>query len=616
MAATGGSGGDPNAKNADIIGLPIPELVQKHLERNKVALFSKTWCPWCRKAKALFNEIGVEFNAIELDLLPSEQEIQDYLKEHHGIRSVPQVYIRGQLVGGFDKTKEAHDNGSLHALLEGDGAAHSFDYDMIVIGGGSGGLACSREAAKLGKKVAVLDYVRPSPPGTKWGLGGTCVNVGCIPKKLYHTAGLVGQTLEDAKHYGWNVEKEKVQHNWEDLKSNIQDHIGSINWGYRVALRDENVEYINGMGEFVDPHTVKVTTFNRKTNAPQSSKQITARHIVIAVGGRPKYLDLPAGVDRELCITSDDLFSLSKPPGKTLVVGASYVSLECAGFLTELGYDTTVMARSIFLRGFDQECAEKIVDYMSAHGTKFIRPAVPINMEKTEQNQVKVTWSQDKGTAASDVYDTVVLAVGRVPETRWLGLDKAGVVSDGAGKLVVNQAEQTNIQHIFGIGDVLQDKPELTPLAIQTGKLLSRRLYQGSSELTDYDMIPTTVFTPLEYGSIGLSEEAAIAKFGESNIEVYHSYFKPLEWTVPHREDNACFTKLICVRSENDRVVGFHYLGPNAGEVTQGYAVAMRLRATKSDFAATIGIHPTTSEEVIKLRISKSSGSDAKTTGC
>ncbi|KXS13824.1 thioredoxin and glutathione reductase [Gonapodya prolifera JEL478] len=588
MAATDGTGGDPNSKNADIIGLPIPELVQKHLERNKVALLSMTWCPWCRKAKALFNEIMVEFNAIELDLLSNEQEIhdntshiiQDYLKEHHGIRSVPQVYIRGQLVGGFDKTKEAHDNGSLHALLEGDGAAHSFDYDMIVIGGGSGGLACSREAAKLGKKVAVLDYARPSPPGTKWGLGGTCVNLSTT------LLGLSDKLLRT--RYGWNVEKEKVQHNWEDLKNNVQNHIGSINWGYRVALRDENVEYINGMGEFVDPRTVKVTTFNRKTNAPQSSKQITARHIVIAVGGPPKYLDLPAGVDRELCITSDDLFSISKPPGKTLVVGASYVSLECAGFLTELGYDSTVVARSIFLRGFDQECAENIVDYMSAHGAKFIRPAVPINMEKTEQSQVKVTLSQDKGTAASDVFDTVVLAVGRVPETNWLGLDEAGVVSDGSGKLVVNQAEQTNIPHIIGIGDVLQDKPELTPLAIQTGKLLSRRLYQGSRELTDYDMIPTTVFTPLEYGSIGLSEEAAIAKYGESK-----------HW-----------------QSEDERDVGFRYLGPNAGEVTQGYAVAMRLPATKSDFAATIGIHPTTSEEVIKLRISKSSGSDAKTTGC
>ncbi|KAJ3308528.1 Thioredoxin reductase 2, mitochondrial, partial [Gonapodya sp. JEL0774] len=181
---------------------------------------------------------------------------------------------------------------------------------------------------------------------------------------------------------------------------------------------------------------------------------------------------------------------------------------------------------------------------------------------------------------------------------------------------IVNKFEQTNVPNIYGVGDVLQAKPELTPLAIQTGKLLSRRLYQGSKELTDYEMIPTTVFTPLEYGSIGYSEEDAVAKFGETNIEVYHSYFKPLEWTVPHREDNACFAKLVCLKTENDRVIGLHYLGPNAGEVTQGYAVAMRMRATRTDFAATIGIHPTTSEEIIKLRISKSSGADAKTTGC
>ncbi|KAL6055650.1 Thioredoxin reductase 1, cytoplasmic [Balamuthia mandrillaris] len=488
---------------------------------------------------------------------------------------------------------------------------HSYDYDLVVIGGGSGGLAAAKEAAILGKKVAMLDFVVPSAQGTSWGLGGTCVNVGCIPKKLMHTAALLGEALHDAKEYGWEYGEITPTHNWNKMVEAVQDHIGSINWGYRVELREKTVTYLNAYGTFLDPHTIQCTDRAKKVS------QITAQHFLIATGGRPTYPDFPGA--REHCITSDDIFSLDHAPGKTLVVGASYVALECAGFLKGVGFDTTVMVRSILLRGFDQQIAEQIGSYMECHGVKFIRPAVPTKVEQLESGKLRVTYRHGQ-EEASEEYDTVLLAAGRTPETSKIGLDKAGVKTEPNGKIpTVN--EQTNVPHIFAIGDIIHDTVsntslELTPVAIQAGQLLARRLYAQSKVTMDYRNVPTTVFTPLEYGAIGYSEEAAIAKFGEENIEVYHTYYKPLEWTVSHRDDNACYVKLVCNLADNERVIGFHVLGPNAGEVTQGFAVAIRCGATKNDFDMTVGIHPTVAEEVTTLSVTKRSGEEAQKKGC
>eukprot|EP01137_Pigoraptor_chileana_P036228 Opistho-2@31435 len=586
-------------------------LIKRHIADNKVAIFSKTTCPYCKKVKALFDSLGQQYGTIELDLIPDGPAVQATLEKVSGQRTVPNVFVGGTHVGGCDATLKANDEGTLAKLLGIE--AVSYEFDLVVIGGGSGGLACAKQAASHGKKVACLDFVTPTPIGTTWGLGGTCVNVGCIPKKLMHTAALHGEHLEDAKAYGWDVDKEKITHRWDAMVQGVQDHIGSLNWGYRVALRDKKVEYINGLGAFSDPHTVVATMRNGKT------RTLTTASVVIAVGGRPKYPGIPG--DTECCITSDDLFSLDHAPGKTLVVGASYVALECAGFLAAFGYDTTVMARSIFLRGFDQDIAERIVEYMGNHKTKFIRGAVPSKFEKIPyedgKTRIKATWVRSNGEEESDHYDTVILAIGRYPLTQQLGLDRAGVAVDAVtGKIPADAAERTNVRHIYAIGDILLGRPELTPVAIQAGKLLADRLYAGKTTLTDYEKIPTTVFTPLEYGCIGLAEEDALKKYGEENIETYLMNFKPLEWTVAHREDNACYMKLICNKADEDRVVGLHVLAPNAGEITQGYAVGIRLGATKADFDATIGIHPTNSENFTTLSITRSSGEDATATGC
>ncbi|KAB0359939.1 hypothetical protein FD754_004095 [Muntiacus muntjak] len=278
-------------------------------------------------------------------------------------------------------------------------------------GPGGQGPVCGVPAAQLGKKVAVLDYVEPSPRGTRWGLGGTCVNVGCIPKKLMHQAALLGGMIRDAPHYGWAVAQ--APHDWATLADAVQNHVKSLNWGHRVQLQDRKVKYFNVKASFVNAHTVcGVSKGGEET-------LLSAEHIVIATGGRPRY---PTHIEGalEYGITSDDLFWLKEAPGKTLVVGASYVALECAGFLTGLGLDTTVMIRSVPLRAFDQQMASLVTEHMASHGTRVLRGCAPERVEKLPDRQLRVTWV-DLASDRKDVgtFDTVLWAIGGCPPPAW-----------------------------------------------------------------------------------------------------------------------------------------------------------------------------------------------------
>jgi len=491
-----------------------------------------------------------------------------------------------------------------------------YDYDYCVIGGGSGGLASAKAASDAGAKVVLFDYIKPSPQGTTWGLGGTCVNVGCIPKKLMHYTGILGAGMHDAKALGWNFSE--PEHKWETMLEAVNNHIKSLNFGYRTELMSKGVDYKNALAQFADPHTLTY-----KGDDGEEGK-LTAKNILIATGGRPKYPDLP-GIEH--VISSDDIFWMEKPPGKTLCIGASYISLECAGFLNEMGYDTTVMVRSILLRGFDREAADRIGKYMEHVGVQFIKEHVPEKFEKLANGKIRVYYRASKGLLAeskTEDFDTVLMAVGRSADTKGLNLDAAGVKTNKYGKFdCVN--EQTNVSHIYAVGDVVEGADELTPVAIQAGTLLAKRLYAGSKLQMDYINVPTTVFTPLEYSCCGYSEEAAKDKFGEDDLEVYHSQFTPLEHAVAHRQsklvegteiENPAAAKLICLKSDAERVVGIHYLGPNAGEVMQGFGLAIKLGATKADFDNIIGIHPTTAETFTTLKITKSSGESADAGGC
>ena len=338
--------------------------------------------------------------------------------------------------------------------------------------------------------------------------------------------------------------------------------------------------------------------------------RITASRFLIAVGGRPSPLPCERG---DLAISSDDVFFLEDDPGKTLCVGASYISLECAGFLRGLGKEVTVAVRSILLRGFDRECAGRIGKHMEDHGVEFKYGVTPAKLEKVESDMIKVTFSD----GSQDTFKTVLCAVGRRADTDKLGLENVGIETNPKNMRIRGVSEQTSCSNIYAVGDVLDNTPELTPVAIQAGQKLARRLYGGSNEAMDYNEICTTVFTPIEYSCVGLSEEDAVEKLGQDNIEVYHSEFQPLEWTLsPKRGHSSAFTKVIVDKTDKDLVLGIHYVGPNAGEVMQGYGVAMKQGLDFKTLVDTVGIHPTCSEEIVSLGITKSSGEDAAAGGC
>ncbi|CAL8139961.1 unnamed protein product [Orchesella dallaii] len=495
---------------------------------------------------------------------------------------------------------------------------HPYNFDFFVVGGGSGGLAAAIQASKYGKRVGLCDFVTPTPSGTSWGLGGTCVNVGCIPKKLMHQAALIGQHLEDAPSFGWSISPshdEVLGHSWTTMVEKIKAHIQSLNWGYRVSLQKAEVEYFNALAHFLDNHTLKLTKNDGEV------VEITSDKVLIATGGRPRYLDIEGGKPGEFCITSDDIFSLPYHPGKVVIIGGSYIALETAGFLNGIGIDVTLMIRSQLLRGFDQAMAEKIGKVLDKHGVQMLRNCVPTHVVEVEEGnpgkRIVYAINSQSGEVLEEPCNTVILAVGRSPQVTTLNLEGIGVeVDPTSGKIIVNEEEGTTIENCYAVGDCCEGRPELTPVAIQAGVLLSKRLFGGGNLVTDYEKIPTSVFTPLEYGCVGLSEEEAKEKYQEENLEVYHVTAQPLEFTLPARDKEACYSKLICVKSEGERIVGFHYLGPNAGEVTQGFALALKLNARKEDLDECIGIHPTCAELFTTIHVTKRSGENWVKTGC
>lgn len=484
-----------------------------------------------------------------------------------------------------------------------------FDYDLFVIGGGSGGLASAKKAKLFGKKVGIADYVKPSPLGTKWGLGGTCVNVGCIPKKLLHHTSYLSKIRNDQKEMGFDINT-KTYPKWEHVIKKISNHIKSLNFGYKSQLSKQNIDYINALASFKDPNTIVLKNSNGEI------KEITAKNVLIAVGGRPNYLEVEGC--KELCITSDDIFYLKKDPGKTLVIGAGYIALECGGFLKGLGKDVDVLHRSVILRGFDNDVKNKLVSHLKDFGIKFFKGNAFNFRKENDKIIVDIKHENEKGEIIEmqEIYDTVLIATSRTADLKKMNLEKINLKTDSKGKIEINEKYESSVKSVYAIGDCKNIGPELTPVAIKEGKYLAEGLFNNNWRSIDYNKIASTLFTPLEYSFSGLTEEEAIKNFGEEEIEIYHTSFKPLEWVInfDYKAD-SCYTKIIILK-KNRKVLGIHYLGPNAGEVIQGYAVAVRLGLKYEDISDTIGIHPTCSEELVNLQFTKKENPDAAKDGC
>ena len=537
-------------------------------------------------------------------------------------------------------------------------------HELICIGGGSGGLSASKRASlyllqeqtqqassddvgastiptnlmgdvatkKSSARVALIDsrakteqQVNLCKPSLRWGLGGTCVNVGCIPKKLFHASSLVFESVvknNDLSKFGlpYNTTTDKaVVVNWKEFSDQVMNYIKSINFGYRGDLMSASVEIVSGNAKFVDRETIEVTL-----DRGNKKKRMKAKNFVIAVGGSPTIPDIPGS---QYVITSDEIFYLRDAPGKTLVVGAGYIALECAGFLNGLGFPTTVMYRSVPLRSFDQECAAFVVKHLEHAGARIMPGKVITRIEKNDvTGKLKVYYtSTDATQEESEEYDTVMYAIGRTSHKQCesLHLDNAGVTWDRVtGKIITNESDQTSTSNIYAIGDCAQSPSmagyvsELTPVAIRAGKLLASRLYGDGKQLMNYDNVPTAIFTPVEYACVGLSEEQAIRVYGVDNLEIYHLHYNSVENSFLKRELNTSFMKMICLKTENERIVGFHYCGPNAGEMIHGVAVALKNGATKTDFDDMVGVHPTAAEEMFSMQVTKRSGLPAEKHGC
>ena len=443
-----------------------------------------------------------------------------------------------------------------------------YDFDLLTIGAGSGGVRASRVAASFGAKVAVAE---------EKALGGTCVNVGCIPKKLLVYASHYGEDFRDAAGFGWTVGPQSVD--WTKLIANKDKEIGRLNGVYGKLLGDAGVNILEGHAQVIDPHTVAV-----------DGKRYTAKYILVAVGSWPSVPEFPGS---EHAITSNEAFYLPVLPEKVIIVGGGYIGVEFAGIFHGLGAKTSQFYRGeLFLRGFDEDIRVTLADEMRKRGIDLRFNTDIIKIEKV--NEVLKATLLDGSVIEAD---EILYATGRVPKTRGLGLEKAGVDLSDSGAVIVDPYLRSNVGSIYAIGDCT-DRLMLTPVAIAEGMAVANTLFNNKPVRLDYENVATAIFSTPNCGTVGLSEEQARRRNYE--IDIYITLFRPLRHTMTGRAEKTMM-KLVVDRA-TDRVLGCHMVGPDAGEIIQGLAVALNCGATKAQFDATIGIHPTVAEEFVTLR--------------
>ncbi|MEX2525421.1 MAG: glutathione-disulfide reductase [Gammaproteobacteria bacterium] len=450
-----------------------------------------------------------------------------------------------------------------------------FDYDLFVIGAGSGGVRAARMSAGYGARVGIAE---------ERYLGGTCVNVGCVPKKLFVFASHYSEDFEDAAGYGWSVDS--VSFNWKKLVENKNNEIHRLNGIYEKLLTNAGCDLFDGRAVIKDPNTVAV-----------NGKSYTTERILVATGGWPS---IPGFPGNEHVISSNEAFYLQELPERITIVGGGYIAVEFAGIFNGLGVDTTLIYRGpLFMRGFDDELREFLAEEIRKKGIKLL---FNTNIERIEKQgdefTVHLVSTDDQATSHEPrATDLVMYATGRHPMTSNLGLEEAGVEMDDRGAVIINENYQSSVQSIYAIGDVT-DRFNLTPVATAEGTVLAKNLFDNQSLHVDYKDIPTCVFSQPNLGTAGLTEAEARQQYAD--IDIYKTSFRPMKHTMTG-SDEKTLMKLV-VDKASDRVVGIHMIGPDAGEIIQGMAIAMKAGATKKHFDSTIGIHPTSAEEFVTMR--------------
>ncbi len=443
-----------------------------------------------------------------------------------------------------------------------------FDYDLFVIGAGSGGVRAARMAAGFGARVAIAEDRY---------MGGTCVNVGCVPKKLYVYAAEFGKSFSDARNFGWDSAPPGFD--WATLRDNKKAEIARLNGIYRKLLAGADADLIDGRARITAPHTVAV-----------GEQTYSAEKILIATGGWPHIPTFPGS---EHAITSNEIFDLETFPQRLAIVGGGYIAVEFAGIFNGLGSRVTQLYRGpLFLRGFDPDIRAHAAREIAKTGVDL---RFEVNVESISRAPAGLQLQLTDGSTVEA--DTVLYATGRKANLEGLGLDNVKVAVDEFGTIEVDDQFATTEPGIFALGDVTGGM-ELTPVALAEGMSFARRQFGGQDQAVDYDFIPTAVFCQPNIGTVGFTEEQARARFG--HIRLFKSTFKPMKHTISGRDEQT-FMKLI-VDKASDRVVGAHMMGPDAGEIMQGIAIALRAGATKALFDTTIGIHPTAAEEFVTMR--------------
>ena len=446
-------------------------------------------------------------------------------------------------------------------------------YDFLAIGAGSGGIAATNRAAAFGAKAARIEKAR---------IGGTCVNVGCVPKKVMWNAASIAETLRDAPDYGFDITVNSFD--WATIKQARDKYIERLNGIYHRVGEQNNVDYIEGEARFTGPNSVEI-----------NGEAITAEHILVSVGGRPVVPDLPGA---ELGITSDGFFELEQQPKRVAVIGAGYIAVEFAGLLASLGSEVDMLLRKeTFLRRFDATIRETLVEEMQKAGINILTCIHLESLQKETSGAVTLR-SADGNTYGG--FDSVIWAIGRQPATATLQLEKAGVELDKRGYIPTDEYQNTNVDKIYAVGDVTS-RVQLTPVAIAAGRRLADRLFGGQPQARlDYDNIPSVIFSHPPIGTVGLTEDEAREQFGGGAVKVYQSRFTNMYYAITeHRSPTV--VKLVTV-GEQEKIVGCHVIGLQADEIIQGFAVAVKMGATKKDFDNTMAIHPTSGEELVTLR--------------